>query len=92
MVRRKLQKSADRQKQWPLTPEELTEMLDRGPFRIFTTSSTTPSITLLYGYAVTSSHTTAIKIWSLANDWESLITREPSPKQAVMGLVINRMT
>ena len=33
MVRRKLQKSADHQKQWPLTPEELTEMLDRGPLQ-----------------------------------------------------------
>ena len=45
-----------------------------------------------YGYAVTSSHTTAIRIWPLASDWECLITREPFPKQAVLGLVIHRMT
>ena len=45
-----------------------------------------------YRYAITHSHLKAIKIWSLASDWESLITRETSPKQAVMGLVIHRMT
>eukprot|EP00794_Sanderia_malayensis_P016391 gene16391-18028_t len=44
-----------------------------------------------HGYAVTS-RTKAIKIWSIASDWETLVTSSPSPKLAVMGLVLHRIT
>ena len=64
MVRRRLQKSAYRQKKWPLTPEELVEMLDRGLLQNFYNA-------IYYtmhdfakknesGYAETRSHTTDI--------------------------------
>eukprot|EP00794_Sanderia_malayensis_P013459 gene13459-14844_t len=95
MVRWQLH-SYKQKKQWPLTPSELTEMLDRGPLQslynaIFYTIYDFAEKNE-YGYACTNSHIKAIKIWSLASDWESLITKEPSAKQAVMGLVIHRMT
>ena len=96
MVRRQVQKIADKKKQWPLTPEELTEMLDRGPAQclynaIYYTMHDHAKLNE-YGYAETPTHLKAIKIWSLASDWESLIAAQPTPKQAVMGLVIHRMT
>ena len=43
-------------------------------------------------YAGTNSRILAAKIWSLASDWESLVTRKPTPKQAMLGLVIHRLT
>ena len=96
MIRRQIQKSNDQKRQWPLTPEELLEMLDHGPLQslynaIYYTMHDFANKNE-YGYAITHSHLEAIKIWSLASDWESLITKETSPKQAVMGLVIHRMT
>ena len=96
MIRRQLQSSSKQKRQWPLTPEELTDLLDRGPLQslynaIYYTMHDSAKKNE-YGYAITNSHLEAIKIWSLSSDWESLLTRETSPKQAVMGLVIHRMT
>ena len=34
----------------------------------------------------------SLKIWALASDWESLITKDVTAKQAVLGLVIHRET
>ena len=31
-------------------------------------------------------------IWSLASDWESLITKRPNPENTTMGLIIHRLT
>ena len=96
MIRRQIQKSNDQKRQWPLTPEELLEMLDHGPLQslynaIYYTMHDFANKNE-YGYAITHSHLEAIKIWSLASDWESLITKETSPKQAVMGAGHHRMT
>ena len=74
MVRRRLQKSADRQKKWPLTPEELAEMLDRGLLQNFYNA-------IYYtmndfakknesGYAVTGSHTTDKPEFVCKNKWK----------------------
>ena len=41
------------------------------------------------GYAVTSSNNMATKIWSLASDWESLITKENSAKQLILGQTVH---
>ena len=96
MIRRKLIQFQEQKNEWPLTPEQLTEMMDRGPLQhlynaIYYTLYDTAT-KKEHGYAQTKSHLQAIKIWSLASDWQSLITKEPSPKQAIMGLVIHRMT
>ena len=45
-----------------------------------------------FGFAETTSHIKAIKIWSLASDWESLITGQASPKQAALGLILHHMS
>ena len=81
---------------YPITPEEFEEALKSG------------SLPALYsaiyhtvreggkenefGYMDTSSNSLATKIWSTATDWESLISRKPSPKQIVVGTIIHRMS
>ena len=45
-----------------------------------------------HGYAATNSETLAAKNWSLASDWEALITGEVSAKQMLMGMIIHRIT
>ncbi len=44
------------------------------------------------GFAETESNNIGTKIWSLALDWQSLITRENNAKQAVLGLTVHRLT
>ena len=44
-----------------------------------------------YGYTTTS-NITATKIWSLASDWEGLITKQGTPKQFVLGMVLHKIT
>ena len=44
------------------------------------------------GYAEVESLNIATKIWSLVSDWQSLVTKEVSPKQLVLGLQIHRLT
>ena len=44
------------------------------------------------GYATTQSSNIANKIWSVASDWYSLITRQKNAKQAMLGLTIHRLT
>ncbi len=80
----------------PLSPEDLIRTLDRGVLpeiynAIHYTLSDSAKLNE-YGYAETSSHLRAIKIWSLASDWGSLVTNDNSPKQVVMGLVLHRLT
>ena len=45
-----------------------------------------------HGYAGTESKSQAVKIWSTASDWESLITGEKNGKQIVTGSLIGRLT
>ena len=44
------------------------------------------------GYAISRSRPVATKIWSMASDWESLLTKERTAKQAVAGLTLHRLT
>ena len=66
-----------------MTPEELLSRIDTGPlpeiynatyFSIYQSASTNQ-------YKTTTSHIKATKIWSLAGDWERLITKQHKPKQ-----------
>ena len=43
------------------------------------------------GYASAPSNSKSIKVWSLASDWETLLTGKPSTEQFVLGLVAHRM-
>ena len=95
MIRRKVA-SFDDDIQWPLTPEKLLEVMDKGPIpelfnAIYYTVHNSGKLNE-FGYAETQSHNAAIKIWSLASDWESLVTRRPNPKTTTMGLLIHRLT
>ncbi len=91
MIRRKLQCRDEKSRKWPLTAEEFFLELDRGPppdlyNAIFYTISDDAKKNE-YGYNITTSKNLAIKIWSLASDWESLITKKSSPKQEILGKI-----
>ena len=45
-----------------------------------------------YGFAVTNSQNISTKIWAIACDWQSLITRKETPKQAMLDLTLHRLT
>eukprot|EP00795_Rhopilema_esculentum_P000574 gene574-10262_t len=96
MVKRKLEARRNAPRQWPCTTEEILSQLDRGPLpeiynAIFYTLKDYGEKNE-YGYNKTISRVRATKIWSLASDWEHLITKQPSPKQAILGLVLHRIT
>ena len=95
MLRRKLQARKQNGTSLPLSPEEFLSMLDQGPlpdlYNAIYYSMCDRGKRNEYGYMITS-QTKATKIWSLASDWETLITGAPSPKQAIMGLVLHRIT
>ena len=96
MVRHKLEARENAPRQWPCTTEEIMNQLDRGPLpeiynAIFYTLKDYGEKNE-YGYNKTISRVRATKIWSLASDWEHLITKQPSPKQAILGLVLHRIT
>eukprot|EP00794_Sanderia_malayensis_P016364 gene16362-18007_t len=95
MIREKIKLKQKQRYDFPLTSEEFIKSLDEGPLpklynAIFYSMHDSATINE-YGYAVTS-RVKATKIWSLASDWESLLTKVPSPKQAIMGLVLHRLT
>ena len=96
MVKQKLKINSEKTKNWSLTPEELMTEINKGPSQVLynaihsTISGSCKKNS--YGYFVTPSRLTTTKIWSLASDWESLITKGISPKQAILGLVNHRMT
>ena len=75
---------------WPLTSEEFHYRICNRPlsdiynvicFSIYESSSINQ-----YEYATTS-HIKARRIWSLAGDWEGLITKQSTPKHIVLGMV-----
>eukprot|EP00794_Sanderia_malayensis_P012974 gene12974-14308_t len=95
MIREKIMLKQKQRYDFPLTSEEFIKSLDEGPLpelynAIFYSMHDSATINE-YGYAATS-RVKATKIWSLASDWESLLTKVPSPKQAIMGLVLHRLT
>ena len=58
----------------------------RGFFCLVTHMSA-PGLTILHysGYAVTPSHESATKIWSMESDWEYLVTKKKTSKQVLTG-------
>ncbi len=95
MIRLKVRLKQKHKCNFPLTSEDFIKSLDEGPLpelynTIFYSKHDRATINE-YGYAVTS-RVKATKIWSLASDWESLLTKAPTPKQAIMGLVLHRLT
>jgi len=95
MIRRKIQ-VMDKQEEWPLSPENFLQSMDRCPmpelFNVIFFPMHDSGKVNEFGYAELPSYNEAMKIWSLASDWESLITKQPNPKTATMGLVIHRLT
>ena len=94
LVKQKVESKSE--KRWPLTPEELKEELRRGPPKVlYNAVYATLQETFKknsYGYFATDSQLLATKIWSIASDWESLITKDMTGKQACLGLIIHRDT
>ena len=80
---------------WPLTQEELLSRIDTGPLpEIYNEtyfSIYKPASINQYGH-VTLSHIAATKICSLAGDWEGLITKQHTPKQIILGMVLHKKT
>ena len=97
MIKGKIEKRRKDESQWPFTPEQLLTNLDSGPLPdlyniIYATIDPNFKINN-YGYSVTRSDQMATKVWSVASDWEALLTQgKKSPKQVVTGLTLHRMT
>ena len=95
-VRRKIESLSF--KDLPTSPNELIKEFDKsGPIPdlynvIYATMYERNYKLNNHGYAVTDSVAIANKIWSVASDWQSLITRKPTPKQALIGLTLHRFT
>ena len=82
--------------EFPYKPSELSDEICRGPLKdlynvIYLTIKDGCQIND-FGYAGTDSRTLATKIWSLAFDWQSLITRRENAKQLMTGLIIHRIS
>ena len=80
----------------PETAREFEKSLEDGPLpalynAIYMTMFNTGEENL-YGYMKTDSNSLAPKIWAIALDWESLITRKSSAKQVILGSTLLRMT
>ena len=95
MIRRKIKERDEVENKWPLTPEELLSRIDSGPLQelynaIYFSIYEKGSINQ-HGYAITSNNN-ATKLWSIASDWEGLISKQRTPKQIVMGMVLHRIT
>ena len=80
----------------PLSAYSLMESFDNGPLPelynvIYATMYEHFSLNE-HGYAKTDSSNIATKIWSIALDWESLISRQKNSKQAMLGLTVHRLT
>lgn len=78
-------------------PQHIVDMLDRGPMQelynvIYASIYNSDYKLNESGYAVTISNNIATKIWSVASDWQSLITKEKSAKQIILGQTIHRTT
>ena len=81
----------------PYTPDQLIESLDNGPmpelYNTFYATKYGPNFKINeYGYAITHSANIANTIWSIASDWQGLITIIDTPKQMVLLLTLRRIT
>ena len=91
MVQRKMQHRQETDKKWPLSIDEFMQELDKGPLPelynaiFYTLEDTGKKNQNEHCYCVTGIKLAATKILSVASDWHSLITKESSPKQAVLG-------
>lgn len=95
MIRRKLAKQS--YEEWPMTAEELIARLDSsGPMTCIYNAiawTVNPQSTKNdKGYVLSSSTSSAQKIWSVASDWESLLTHQRSVKSTALSLTVNRLT
>ena len=95
MIKRKIKIKQERI--WRIDVTEVEDMMNEGCFpelyntiyyRLYDHNASKK----YFGFAETTAHIKAIKIWSLDSDWESLITGQASPKQAVLGLILHHMT
>ena len=81
---------------FPYEPDQLTKELRDGPltdlYNVIYLSVKGKCNLNTYGYAKTKSNILANKIWSLAYDWEALLSKIPNPKQVAMGMTIHRVT
>ena len=73
------------------------ESLDNGPmpdlYNTFYATKYGPNFKIYEsGYAITHSANIANKIWSIASDWQGLITIIDTPKQMVLLLTLHRIT
>ena len=73
----------------------MIESLDNGPMpELYNTIYATkyaPNFKINeYGYAITHSANIANKIWSIASDWQTLITTIDTPKQMVLSSTLHR--
>ena len=80
----------------PDSPDEMMASFEKGPMsELYNTA-----YAIMYsdfklnedGYAITQSSNIANKIWSIASDWQSMITRQKTAKQAMLGLTVHRLT
>ena len=81
----------------PYTPDQMIESLYNGPmpelYNTFYAIKYGPNFKINeYGYAITHSANIANKIWSIASDWQGLITIIDTPKQMVLLLSLHRIT
>ena len=99
MVKRSIRARSEGDPHFPYSPSEIENEINKGPMcvlynAIFLTLHDTMKKNE-HGYAGTESKALATKIVSLAFDWESLLLREPSyrnAKQVINGMVIWRKT
>ena len=96
MIKRKLKCLEQKSDDFPFTEDKLISELEKGPMTdlynvIYLTVKDNCQLNK-HGYATTISKNLATKIWSLAYDWEALVTGQPNAKQVLMGMTIHRIT
>ena len=94
MIRRKLVSISSNK--FPCSNESLRKELYRVPMKdlynvIYWTVKDSCRLNE-FSFAETSSKSLATKIWSLAFEWQSVITGKTNAKQMVMGMIIHRIT
>ena len=92
LVRRKLKASELRS--WPISPEELLHRLDDAEPLTFIFNAIAWTVNPAFaknhfGYATTYSVSLSEKIWAMASDWQSLVTRERSSKSTALSLIVH---
>eukprot|EP00795_Rhopilema_esculentum_P009663 gene9663-17422_t len=97
MIRRKMEARVENEWSWPCNPNELIEQFDRGLLQdiynmIYATVDKNYKINQ-YGYAMTRSKPMATKVWSLASDWEVLLSpKQKNVKQVIAEMTLHRFT